>query len=221
MQPDLIGLEISKGELRRLTEVSPDTVLRSATIATPENRLKFWQNEILVSLLITSVIVGLGYGLIILPTIGTAMPLGIILFIIVLIVVLLGRSLWPRAKSPKSLKKLLEAVDQYQGLIVAVDVNDQLAVSGELDDSLHNRDKVITALQLLREDLVHAFKTERLLRDNKKLLAENQDLSVKSLNNIPALQANSQASEYTLLLNQALQIALDVQAQLRNLQSSR
>jgi hypothetical protein len=168
VQPDLIGLEISKGELRRLTGVSPDTVLRSATIATPENRLKFWQNEILVSLLITSVIVGLGYG-----------------------------------------------------LIVAVDVNDQLAVSRELDDTLDDRDKVITALQLLREDLVRAFKTERLLRDNKKLLAENQDLSVNSLNNIPALQANSQASEYTLLLNQALQIALDVQAQLRNLQSSR
>jgi hypothetical protein len=221
VQPDLIGLEISKGELRRLTGVSPDTVLRPATIATPEKRLKFWQNEILVSLLITSVIVGLVYGLIILPTVGTAMPLGIILFIIVLIVVLLGRSLWQRAKSPKSLKKLLEAVDQYQGLIVAVDVNDQLAVSGELDDSLHDRDKVITALQLLREDLVRAFKTERLLRDNKKLLAENQDLSVNSLNNIPALQANSQASEYTLLLNQALQIALDVQAQVRNLQSSR
>jgi hypothetical protein len=97
-------------------------------------------------------------------------------------------------------------------LIVAVDVNDQLAVSGELDDSLNDRDKVITVLQLLREDLVRALKSDRLLRDNKTLLANNQELSVNNLTNIQALQTSTQASEYNLILNQALQIALDVQA---------
>lgn len=213
MQPDLIGLEISKGELRRLTGVSPDQVLRPATIATPEQRLKFWQNEILVSLLITTVIVGLIYGLIILPSIGSAITQGIILLIIVFLMVILGRSLWRRFKIPKSLTKLVDAVDQYHALIVAVDVNDQLAVSGNLDDSLNDRDKVITALQLLREDLVLALKSDRLLRDNKTLLADNQDLSVHHVATIQSLQANVQANEYTLLLNQVLQIALNVQTQ--------
>ncbi|WP_066378050.1 MULTISPECIES: hypothetical protein [unclassified Anabaena] len=221
MQADLIGLEISKGELRRLTGVSPDQVLRPATIANRQQRLKFWQSEISLSLLIATVIVGLVYGLIILPFIGSAIPLGILLLIIVFILVLLGRSLWRSVHSPKSLKQLLDALDQYHALIVAVDVNDQLAVSGELDDSLNNRDQVLTALQLLREDLVRAFKTERLLRDNKKLLTHDQDLSVNNLTSIQTLQANSQASEYSLLLNQVLQIALDVQAQVRKLQSSR
>jgi thiamine monophosphate synthase len=59
------------------------------------------------------------------------------------------------------------------------------------------------------------------LRDNKTLLANNQELSVNNLTNIQALQASTQASEYNLILNQALQIALDVQAQVRKLQSSR
>lgn len=212
MQPDLIGLEISKGELRRLSGVSPDKVLRSPTIATPQQRLKFWQNEILVSLIIAAVVVGLVYGLIILPIIGSAIPQGIALLIIIWLVVILARSLSSRFKIPKSLTQLFDAVDQYHGLIVAVDVNDQLVVSGELDDSLNDRDKVITALQFLREDLVRAFKSDRLLRDNKRLLADNQDLSVNHVASIQALQANSQASEYSLLLNQVLQIALDVQA---------
>jgi hypothetical protein len=212
VQPDLIGLEISKGELRRLSGLSPDRVLHPAMIANPEQRLKFWQNEILVSLIITILIVGLVYGLIILPTIGSAILQGMMLFIIVLIMVVLGRSLWRRFKTPQTLTKLLDAVDQYHALIVAMDVNDQLAVSGELDDSLNDRDQVITALQFLREDLVRALKSDRLLRDNKTLLANNQELSVNNLTNIQALQTSTQASEYNLILNQALQIALDVQA---------
>ncbi|MEA5568975.1 hypothetical protein [Anabaena sp. UHCC 0399] len=212
MQPDLIGLEISKGELRRLSGVSPDTVLRPVIIADREQRLKFWKREILKSLELALIIIAWIYGLIILLT-GSAITWGIILLIVVPIAVLLGRSLWRWFKTPKTLRKLLDAVDQYHSLIVAVDVNDQLAVSGELDDSLNDRDKVITALQLLREDLVRALTSDRLLRDNKTLLADNQDLSVNNLTNIQALQANTEASEYTLILNQALQIALDVQAQ--------
>jgi hypothetical protein len=211
VQPDLIGLEISKGELRRLSGVSPDKVLRLATIATPQQRLKFWQNEILLSFLISAVIVGLVYGLIILPTIGSAIPQGILLFIIVFFLVVLARLISSRFTIPKTLTNLFDLVDQYHALIVAVDVNDQMAVSGELDDSLNDRDKVITALQFLREDLVRAFQRDRLLRDNKRLLADNQDLSVNNLTNIQALQANTQASEYSLLLNQVLQIASDVQ----------
>jgi hypothetical protein len=220
VQPELIGLEISKGELRRLTGVSPDRVSRPG-IANHQQRLKFWQQEISLIFVLSIIIVGLIYALIILPTIGSAIQLGIILFIIVAVVLLLGRSLAQRAKTSKTLTKLLDAVDQYHTLIVAVDVNDQLAVSGNLDHSLDYRDQVITALQLLREDLVQALKTERLLRDNKKLLANQQELFVNHLTNIQAIQENTQASEYGQIINQALQIGLDVQAQLGKLQSSR
>ncbi|MBD2501901.1 hypothetical protein [Anabaena azotica] len=219
MQPDLIGLEISQGELRRLIGLSPDRVLRPG-IANRQQRLKFWQQEISLVFVLSIIIVGLIYAFIILPTIGSAIPLGIILFIIVAALLLLGRSLAQRFRTSKTLIKLLDAVDQYHALIVAVDVNDQLAVSG-LDHSLEDRDQVITALQLLREDLVQALKTERLLRDNKKLLANQQELFVNHLTNIQAMKENTQASEYGQIINQAWQIGLDVQAQLRKLQSSR
>ncbi|MBD2252018.1 hypothetical protein [Nostoc parmelioides] len=221
MQPDLMGLEISKGELRRLTGVSPERVPRPGVIANRQQRSKFWQNEISLVFVISVVIVGLIYGLIILPTIGSAISLGIILFIIVAVVLLLGRLLWQRLQTPKILIKLLDAVDQYHALIVAVDVNDQLAVSGDLDNSLDDREQVITTLQLLREDLVQALKTARLLRDNKKLLANQQELFVNNVTNIQAIKENTQASEYGQIINQSLQIGLDVQAELRKLQSSR
>jgi len=214
-----MGLEISKGELRRLTGVSPDRVLRPGIIANHQQRLKFWQNEISLVFVISVVIVGLIYSLIILPTVGSAISLGIILFIIVAVVLLLGRSLWQRLQTPKVLIKFLDAVDQYHALIVAVDVNDQLAVSGDLDNSLDDREQVITTLQLLREDLVQALKTARLLRDNKKLLANQQELFVNNVTNIQAIKENTQASEYGQIINQLLQIDLEVQAELRKLQS--
>ena len=100
-----------------------------------------------------------------------------------------------------------------------MDVNDQLAVSGDLDNSLDDREQVITTLQLLREDLVQALKTARLLRDNKKLLANQQELFVNNVTNIQAIKDSTQASEYGQIINQLLQIDLDVQAELRKLQS--
>jgi hypothetical protein len=39
-------------------------------------------------------------------------------------------------------------------------------------------------MQLIREDLVRALKSERILRDNKKLLANNLDLVVNNLANL-------------------------------------
>ncbi len=65
------------------------------------------------------------------------------------------------------------------------------------------------------------MKTERILRDNKKLLANNQELFVNNLANLQALQLSSQAGEYAQFLNESLQIALDVQAEIRKLQSPR
>lgn len=55
------------------------------------------------------------------------------------------------------------------------------------------------------------------MRDNKKLLANNQDVVVNNLANLQTLQVSSQAGEYGQLLNQSLQIALDVQAEIRKL----
>ncbi len=217
MQPDLIGLEISKGELRRLTGFDPEDVFRPSVLRDSKKRLGFLMNEMLVTLALTPIIVGFIYAFIILPTIGSSIKFGILLLILVPIPILVGRSLWRQLTCPEGLTILLDEVDKYHDLISAIDINDQLAVSGNVESSIHDRDQVTAALQLIREDLVRALKTERILRDNKKLLANNQELFVNNLASLQALQVSSQAGEYAQLLNQSLQIAIDVQAEIRKL----
>ncbi|MCC5638369.1 hypothetical protein LC593_21525 [Nostoc sp. CHAB 5844] len=215
MQPDLLGLEISKGELRRLTGFDPEDVFRPSVMKDREKRFGFLMNELLVALALTPIIVGFIYAFAILPIIGSSIKLGIILLILVPLAVIVGRSLWRSFTCPKALTMLLDEVDQYHAVIQAIDIHDQLATS---DNSINDREQVISALQLIREDLVRALKTERILRDNKKLLANNQELFVNNLANLQALQVSTQAGEYAQLLNQSLQIALDVQAEIRKLQ---
>lgn len=221
MQPDLIGLEITKGELRRLTGVDSEDVFRPSILKNREKRLGFFINELIVALALTPIFVGFIYAFIILPTIGSSIILGILLLALVPTMVILIRWIWRQKTCPKSLTKLLDEVDEYHEVIQAIDINDQLASSGNTQSNINDRDKVIAALQLIREDLVRALKTERILRDNKKLLANNQDLFVNNLANLQALQVSTEAGEYAQLLNQSLQIAVDVQSQIRKLQSPR
>ncbi|MEH1827941.1 MAG: hypothetical protein V7L22_21850 [Nostoc sp.] len=218
MQPDLIGLEISKGELRRLTGFDPEDVFRPSVLRDSKKRLGFLINEMLVTLALTPIIVGFIYAFIILPTIGSSIKFGILLLILVPMPILVGRWLWRQLTCPEGLTILLDEVDKYHDLVAAIDINDQLAASGNVQSSIHDRDQVTAALQLIREDLVRALKTERILRDNKKLLANNQELFVNNLASLQALQVSSQAGEYAQLLNQSLQIAIDVQAEIRKLQ---
>ncbi|NES99506.1 MAG: hypothetical protein F6K61_02840 [Sphaerospermopsis sp. SIO1G1] len=217
MQTDLLGLEISRGELKRLTGFDTEDLYRPSMMINKKNQIGFFINEALVALALTPIIVGFIYAFIILPTLGSSTQLGVILVIIVPIAVILGRSLWRKFTSPQALTILLDEVDKYHSVIQAIDINDQLVSSGNYQSSIEDREQVISALQLIREDLVHALKSERILRDNKKLLADNQEVLVNNLANLQALQVSNQASEYAQLLNQSLQIALDVQAEIRKL----
>ncbi|WP_026735512.1 hypothetical protein [Fischerella sp. PCC 9605] len=220
MQPDLLGLEITKGELRRLTGINPSNVLRRAIMENREQRLGFLMKEVRVTLLLSLIITGLIYALIILPTIGSAIGLGIVLLIVVSLAVVIGRWLWRRFTYSKTLINLLNEVDRYHAVIQAVDYLDQLAASDNSASNINDRETAIAALQFTREDIVRALKIERLLRDNKKLLADNQELFDNNLDNLQALQVSSQTSEYAQTLNQSLQIDLDVQSQIRKLQQS-
>ncbi len=221
MQPDLIGLEITKGELRRLTGVDPEDVFRPSILKNRDKRFGFFINEIITALALTPIVVGFIYAFMILPTIGSSIPIGLGLLILVPAMVVLTRWFWRRKTCPKSLTRLIDEVDEYHEVIQAIDINDQLASSGNTQSNISDRDRVIGALQLIREDLVRALKTERILRDNKKLLANNQDLFVNNLANLQALQVSTEAGEYARLLNQSLQIAVDIQSQIKDLQSPR
>jgi hypothetical protein len=182
-----------------------------------EKRFRFLINEIVVALLLSLIIVGFVYAFVILPTIGSSIILGIVLLTTVLIAIIVGRWFWRRFTHPRTLRVLLDQVDKYHKLVIAIAIHDQQITSGNTDNRIADREKVLVALQLMREDFVRALKTERILRDNKELFTNNQELLVNNLTKLQALQVSSQASEYAQILNQSLQIAMSVQTEITKL----
>ncbi|PLZ28311.1 hypothetical protein CBP28_11715, partial [Fischerella thermalis WC559] len=118
-----------------------------------------------------------------------------------------------------SLEMLLIDVDRYNAVIKAIDINDQIEAAGNLGVTIKERSKVIEALQLTKADLIRALKTERILRENRKFIISNSELFMNNLATLTAMQVPEQASEHGKLLNEALQIALDVQHEMRRLQN--
>nr|WP_155746136.1 hypothetical protein [Scytonema sp. UIC 10036] len=118
-----------------------------------------------------------------------------------------------------SLKILLNDVERYNSVIKAIDINDQIEAAGNPGVSLKERQKVLEALALTRSDLVRALRTEKILRENKKFIISRSELFANNLATLTAMQVSEQASEHGRLLNEALQIALDVQHEMKSLQS--
>lgn len=135
--------------------------------------------------------------------------------------VIAGRWFWLRSNSPKLLVNLLDDVDRYHAVLQAIDISDRLETAGSSGGVLTDRTQVIAALQLTREDLIRALMSERILRENKNLIAANPELFTNNLRALEAMQVNTQAGEYGRLLNEALQIGLSVQEEMRKLQHQR
>ena len=133
--------------------------------------------------------------------------------------VLASRWLWLKPKKPTTLCSLLDEVDKYNTVIQAIHINDQLEAVGTTEMSLSDRTKVVEALKLTKEDLVQVLKSEKILRENRSFIAGNLELFATNLRAIRALQVSDRASEYRCLLNEALQIAVSVQEEMRRLQN--
>jgi glucan phosphoethanolaminetransferase (alkaline phosphatase superfamily) len=118
-----------------------------------------------------------------------------------------------------SLRILLSEVNRYNAIIKAIDINDQIEEAGNPEVVIKQRDSVIEALKLTKTDLVRALKTERILRENKNFILSNTELFANNLATLTAMQVHEQATEHGRLLNEALQIALDVQHEMKKLQS--
>ncbi|MCL1465192.1 hypothetical protein [Argonema galeatum] len=221
MRSDIQGLEITKGELRHLSGVDPDDVFRSSMLRESGKQLTFLFNELLIALALTPIIVGALYTFIIRPIRGASINWAILLLIIVPISVIAGRWFWLRSNSPKLLVNLLDDVDRYHAVLQAIDISDRLETAGSSGGALTDRTQVIAALQLTREDLIRALMSERILRENKNLIAANPELFTNNLRALEAMQVNTQAGEYGRLLNEALQIGLSVQEEMRKLQHQR
>ncbi|MEH2373258.1 hypothetical protein [Nostoc sp.] len=121
----------------------------------------------------------------------------------------------------KSLQVLLNEVNRYNTVIRVIDINDQIEEAGNPEVIIKEREDVIEALKLTKTDLVRALKTEKVLRENKSFILSNTELFVNNLATLTAMQVTEQATEHGRLLNEALQIALDVQHEMKKLQTQR
>ncbi|PLZ91931.1 hypothetical protein [Fischerella thermalis] len=237
VRDDLKGLDISLSELQYLTNlpVNDELVIIinpiKQTLQSFIQKAKGPEGATTIFLGITILVVSylvfdiLAKSLII----GTFIPSWILLIAFVgvgaAITQLILYLIWKQKKKlvktniTPSLEMLLIDVDRYNAVIKAIDINDQIEAAGNLGVTIKERSKVIEALQLTKADLIRALKTERILRENRKFIISNSELFMNNLATLTAMQVPEQASEHGKLLNEALQIALDVQHEMRRLQN--
>ncbi len=213
MQTDLEGLEITRGELRHCSGVSIDAVFRPSTWS------KFL-SEIVKTFLIIG-LVSLSCWILM-----KGFPEQIVLLTILHVIAVSSLILNDIRKISFSIKnrnlsRLFEDVIRYNSVIKAIDINDQIEAAGNPDVGLRNREQVLHALRLTKEDIIRALKTERILRENEKFIKLNYQLFESNLVALTALQVSDQASEQGRLLNEALQIVVDVREEMRKLQNQR
>jgi hypothetical protein len=213
MQADLQGLEITKGEIKHCSGVSIDAVFRPPTFR------KFVSEIGKTSLVILFICLsGIILGLIWKEQMVSLITIDVIASIILLLDDFRKISF---SYKNRNLVRMFEDVKRFNSVIKAIDLNDQIEAVGNPGVRLKNREKVIHALKLAREDIIRALRTERILRENEKFIKLNHELFETNIAALTALQANDQASEYGQLLNEALQIVVDVREEMRKLQDQR
>ncbi|MEG4839448.1 hypothetical protein [Microcoleus sp. B9-D4] len=210
MRADIQGLEITVGELKHLTGAGPDRVYRPPT-ATKFAREALKTVGLIVLLLISCWLL------------VAIFPRAYLLWFALHLAAILGLILedgWKIrcSRQNKDLINLFDDVDRYNGIIEAIAINDRIEDAGNAGVKIGDRAKVIQALQLIRDDLVRALKTERILRENKKFVATNSELFANNLRTLNALQISDKSSQPGRLLNEALQVAVGVQAEMKKLQ---
>lgn len=213
MQKDLQGLEITKGELKRLSGLSVNAVFKPAS--TRKFLAEFLKTVGLIGILWVSCIFLL-----------QVFPSHRLLLIIVHSLLAVWLVIDDAIKIYLSQKhrhfiSIIEDVERYNAVIQSIDINDQIEAAGNPGVRLQQRERVIQALQLTREDLIRALKTEKILRENEHFIKLNPELFANNLNALAALQVGEKASEYGRLLNEAFEIGMSIKDEMRQLQKNR
>lgn len=210
MRADIQGLEITVGELKRLSGAGPDRVYR------PASATKFAREALKTVGLIALVLISCWLLVAIFPR-AYLLWFALHLAAIAGLIFEDAWKIWCSSQN-KHLVNLFDDVDRYNGIIRAIEINDKIEDAGNAEVKIGDRAKVIQALQLIREDLVRALKTERILRENKKLVATNSELFANNLITLNSLLISDRSSQPGRLLNEALQLAIRVQAEMKKLQ---
>ena len=226
MRDDLQELDISHDELQKLTNLPVNNKLIIITDIIQElsrqllKKVKETENPTLVFAGVSIsacvyLLVKLSFWIpLIVFTLWTGGTIQTILYLL-----WKGKSRFLKQHQTNSLRILLNDVERYNSVIKAIDINDQIEDAGNLGVSIQEREKVLAALELTRNDLIRALKTERILRENKSFIITNSDLFANNLAALASMQITEEATEHGKLLNEALQISLDVQQEMKKLQN--
>ena len=115
------------------------------------------------------------------------------------------------------MRLLQSEIEKHNQIITNLYTLDQLEAVGN-PVKINDRVKVIEALKITREGLVRALKTERILRENPNFKPEYFNIDLTSLQ---AEKTMVKAIEYAQLLDDAVQIGVSVQKEMRKLQNNR
>jgi hypothetical protein len=224
MSEDFATLEITPRELEKITgkDVSEGFVggilggvYRPSSIRQFSGRLGLIAIELIVAGLVFVFSLPIGLSLIRKSTAG-----GLRVFIIALIITTIVMAIWnlfmqSQLKTLKRLMLLLDEVDHFNRMIQTLTLLDQFG-----EDAIGERQALFTALSLTRENLVMAMATEKLLRENQRLLDQQASFLSHLETNLVTLKTiemDHQAQEYRRVLNEALTINLAVQQQMSEL----
>lgn len=229
MQLDLDSLKISEEDLEQLSGLEINNlfmgnVCRPSILYSSEKLLGYILTQVLWLGLICIFVIPVGFilaqNIVNLPE-SVFKVLRITLGISLMITLAWNFYTWLKGKRMTSLANLLDEVDKYNEVVQAVEVIYKLTAVGssEVDP---NRKKVTEALSVTRDSLVSALMVERILRENKDVIARRHQLLTNIENNLSALmtlEVKQQASEYGGLINSALSIGMSVQEEMQKLQS--
>ena len=237
MRSDLADLKISDRELERLTGCDVGDIFiggvfggtyRISALQNPQKLVAFCLTEAVVFLLIIVFTLPLSLFLTSGAN-GVADAPSILRFLFVAvgiaIALLLAWNLYMKwqGKHLRSLMRLLDEVDRYEEMLSAIAVLDRLEtvnIERNLNSALQNRAEILEAIHLTRDNLIAGLTTEKILRENRGLLARQQDLLTSietNLSLVRSLEVKHQADEYGQFLNEALQIGISVHQEVQRL----
>jgi len=208
----------------------------SAGLATTVYRGLFWRNPKHLRSLLFIEVFSLGLILIFI------MPLGFLavkrsgnslshgadisnfflLFLLGSVLILALGNIWlvNQAKRWKSVAKLLRQVDQYNRVVNSLAMLNQLSQTERnyQENNSSEAEKVLRALQITKNSLLQAIKIE-IIRTKQGVMARPDELIVTLEHNLTSLVAGEldpPTDQYGYLLDEALQIAISVEQQMRN-----
>jgi len=228
MSERLESLIISEREVETLTgfEVSPifvggalTGIYRPSVLRKPGHRFYILLTELIVAALLFMVAIPI--GLFFTRGQGGGIQTGAAIARFLLLTTLLAAvglglrygSMRIRQKQLKRLLSLLDKVEQFNDMIRAIALSQQLSSAAPTElPNLHE------ALELTRSNLVYGLTIERILRENQGLLTRQHDLLTSieaNLITLRSLELEQQAITYQQLIEEALEIGLSVQQELQ------